>query len=91
MVVVSQYLFQTILQRNSNKNSLVPAQKQTWRPLEQNRGPGYESTQLFSPHFWQRGQKNMMEKRQPLQQMLLGQVVICLQETETISMSITRY
>jgi ABC-type enterochelin transport system permease subunit len=29
MVVVSQYLFQTILQRNSNKNSLVPAQKQT--------------------------------------------------------------
>jgi hypothetical protein len=33
----------------------------------------------------------MMEKRQPLQQMLLGKVVIHLQETETRSMSITLY
>jgi hypothetical protein len=32
-----------------------------------------------------------MEKRQPLQQMLLGNVVIGLQETETRSMSITLY
>jgi hypothetical protein len=31
----------------------------------------------------------MMEKRQLLQQMLLGKVVIRLQETETKSMSIT--
>jgi hypothetical protein len=30
-----------------------------------------------------------MENRQPLQQMLMGQVVICLQKTETRSMSIT--
>jgi hypothetical protein len=30
-----------------------------------------------------------MEKRQPLQQMLLGKVVIHLQETKTRSMSIT--
>jgi hypothetical protein len=30
-----------------------------------------------------------MEKRQPLQQMLLGKVFICLQETETRSMSVT--
>jgi hypothetical protein len=28
---------QTILQSNSNKNSMVLAQKQTWRPVEQNR------------------------------------------------------
>jgi hypothetical protein len=33
----------------------------------------------------------MMEKRQPLQQMLLGKVVTHLQETETRSMSITLY
>jgi hypothetical protein len=33
----------------------------------------------------------MMEKRQPLQQMFLGKVVIRLQETETRSMSITLY
>jgi hypothetical protein len=32
-----------------------------------------------------------MEKRQPLQQMLLGKVVICLQKTEIRSMSITLY
>jgi hypothetical protein len=31
----------------------------------------------------------MMEERQPLQQMLLGKVVIHLQETKTRSMSIT--
>jgi hypothetical protein len=33
----------------------------------------------------------MMEKRQPLQQILLGKVVTCLQETETRSMSFTLY
>jgi hypothetical protein len=35
--------------------------------------------------------KNMMEKKQSLPQMLLGKVVICLQKTETRSMSITLY
>jgi hypothetical protein len=34
-------------------------------------------------------QKYMMEKRQPLQQILLGKVVICLQKSETRSMPIT--
>jgi hypothetical protein len=33
----------------------------------------------------------LMEKNQPLQQMLLGKVVIHLQETKTRSMSITLY
>jgi hypothetical protein len=59
--------------------------------VEQNREPGYESTQLYPPHLWQRCQKYMMEKRQPLQQMLLGKEVNRLQETETRSMSITLY
>jgi hypothetical protein len=35
--------------------------------VEQNRGPGYESTELCPPYFWQRCQKHMMEKSQPLQ------------------------
>jgi hypothetical protein len=35
--------------------------------------------------------KNVVEKRQPLQQMLLGKVVICLQKTKTISMFVTLY
>jgi hypothetical protein len=30
---------------------MVLEQKQTSRPLEQNRGTGYESTQLYPPHF----------------------------------------
>jgi hypothetical protein len=43
---------QTILQSNNNKSSMVLAQKQTWRPVVQNRGPRYESTQLCLPYFW---------------------------------------
>jgi hypothetical protein len=35
--------------------------------------------------------QHMMNNRQPLQQMLLGKVVIYLQKTETRSMSITLY
>jgi hypothetical protein len=69
---------QTILQRNSNKKSMVLAQKQTWRPVEQNRGPRYESTQLYPLHFWKRDWKYTMEKRQPLQQKLLGKLVSSL-------------
>jgi hypothetical protein len=45
---------QTTLQSHSNKNSMVLAQKQIWRPVTQNRGPGYESTQPCTPYFWQR-------------------------------------
>jgi hypothetical protein len=30
------------------------------RPVEQNRWPGYESTQLCPPNFWQRYQKHTM-------------------------------
>jgi outer membrane biogenesis lipoprotein LolB len=37
---------QTILQSNNSKNSMVLAQKQTRKPVEQNRGPRYEDTQL---------------------------------------------
>jgi predicted transcriptional regulator len=43
--------FQTILKRNSSKKNMVLAQKQTLRPVEQNRRPGYESTQLCPPYF----------------------------------------
>jgi hypothetical protein len=81
---------QTILQSISNKN-MVLAEKQTWRPVEQNRGPKYESHIEYPHHFWQRCQNYTMEKRQPLKQMLLGKVVIRLQKTETRSISITLY
>jgi hypothetical protein len=39
--------------------------------------------------FWHRCQKHTMEKRQPLQQMLLGNLDTCLQKTETGSMFVT--
>jgi hypothetical protein len=80
---------QTILQNNSTCKEHGSCIKQTWTPVEQNRAPGYESTQLSPPYFWQRCQKYMMEKWYPFQQMLLGKVVICMQETETRSMFIT--
>jgi hypothetical protein len=35
--------FRLILQSHNNKNSMGLVQKQTWTPVEQNRGPGYES------------------------------------------------
>jgi hypothetical protein len=75
----------------AKKNSTILAQKQTLRPMEQNRGPGYESTQLCPPDFWQRCQKHTMEKRQLLQQMLLGKLDICLRKIETRSVPITLY
>jgi hypothetical protein len=53
-----------------------------------NRGPRSESMQLHPPNFWQR---SILEKRQPLQQILLGKVVIYLQKTEIRSMPITPY
>jgi hypothetical protein len=48
---------QTIFQSSSNKNSMVLAQKQVWRPVEQNKGLGCESTQLHPSYFWQEQQK----------------------------------
>jgi hypothetical protein len=46
----------------------------------------------YSHLIFDKGAKEyMMEKRQLLQQMLLGKVAICLQKTETTSMSITLY
>jgi hypothetical protein len=54
---------QTLLQSHSNKNSIVLAQKQTWRPMEQKWRPVYESTWLCSREFSQWCQKHTMEKR----------------------------
>jgi hypothetical protein len=50
----------------------------------------------MNPHnytqlIFDKGAKNIQWRKEPLQQMLLGKVVIHLQETETRSMSITLY
>jgi hypothetical protein len=38
------------------------AQKQKWRAVEHNRGPGHDSTQLCLPNFQQSCQKHMVRK-----------------------------
>jgi hypothetical protein len=78
--------FQTILQSYSNKNSTVLTQKQIWRPVEQNKSPGFESIELHPSDFWQR-QPNRIKKNTVFQQMLLGKLDICMQKTETRSIS----
>jgi hypothetical protein len=82
---------QTILQIHNNKNSMVLGWKQIWRPVEQNRVPGYESIQLCPLNFWKRCQKHMLNRRQSLQQMLLIKLDICLQKTESRFMFVTLY
>jgi hypothetical protein len=56
---------QIILQSHSNKNSMVLAQKQTWRPVAQNRGPTCKSTQLY-PTFFDKGAKNIQWRKNSL-------------------------
>ena len=46
--------FQIILQSYSNQNSMVLAQKQTLRSIEQNRGPRNKCTLIWSISLWQR-------------------------------------
>ena len=46
--------FQTILQSYSNQNSMVLAQKQTHRSMEQNREPRNKHMHLWSINLWQR-------------------------------------
>ena len=64
----------TILQSYSNQSSMVLAQKPTHRSMEQDRKPRNKSTHLWSNNLWQRRQEYSMEKRQSLQQMMLGKL-----------------
>jgi hypothetical protein len=52
---------QTILQNHSNKNSMILAQKETWRLMKHNRRPRNKSTHLLLPYFIQRCPKHAME------------------------------
>ena len=58
---------QAILQSYSHRDSMVLAQRQKYRSMEQNRKPRDKSTHLWIPYLWQRRQKYTMEKRQSLQ------------------------
>ena len=58
---------QTILQSYSHQDSMVLAQKQNYRPMEQDRKPRNKPRHLRVPYFWQRRQEYTMGQRQPLQ------------------------
>ena len=53
---------QTLLQSYSHQDSIVLAQRQKYRSMEQNRKPRDTSMYLWTPYHWQRGQKYTMEK-----------------------------
>ena len=55
------------LQSYSYQDSMVLAQKQKYRPMEQDRKPRNKSMHLWLLYFWQRRQKYTMGQRQPLQ------------------------
>ena len=58
---------QIILQSYSHQDSMVLAQNQKCRPMEQDRKPRNKPMHLWVPYFWQRRQDYVMGQRQPLQ------------------------
>ena len=54
---------QLILQSYSHQDSMVLAQKQKYRPMEQGRKPRNKPMHLWVPYFWQRRQEYTMEKK----------------------------
>ena len=57
---------QALLQSHSHQDSMVLAQRQKYKSMEQNRKPRDKSTHLWTPYLWQRRQEYTMEKRQSL-------------------------
>ena len=57
---------QSLLQSHSHQDSMVLAQRQKYRSMEQNRKPRDKSTHLWTPYLWQRRQEYIMEKRRSL-------------------------
>ena len=55
------------LMSNSHQDSIVLAQKQKYRPMEQDRKLRNKPVYLWVPYFWQRRQGYTMGQRQPLQ------------------------
>ena len=54
---------QIILQSYSHQGSVVLAQKQKYRPMEQGRKPRNKPMHLWVPYFWQRRQEYTMGQR----------------------------
>ena len=63
---------QIVLRSYSHQDNMELAQRQKYRPMEQDRKLRNKSMHLKVPYFWQRRQEYTMGQRQPLQQMVLG-------------------
>ena len=57
---------QTLLQSHSHQDSMVLAQRQKYRSMDQNRKPRDKPMYLWTPYILQRRQGHTMEKRQSL-------------------------
>ena len=57
---------QSLLQSHSHQDSMVLAQRQKYRSVEQNRKPRDKSIHLWTPYLWQWRQEYTMEKKQSL-------------------------
>ena len=58
---------QVTLQSYSHQDSMVPAQKQKYTPMEWERKSRNKPMHLWVSHFWQRRQEYTMGQRHPLQ------------------------
>ena len=56
-----------ILQSYSHQDSVILAQTQKYRPMEQDREPRNKPMHLCIPYFWQRRQEHTIGQSQPLQ------------------------
>ena len=57
---------QALIQSHSHQDSMVPAQRQKYISMEQNRKPRDKPMYQWTPYLWQRRQEYTMEKRQSL-------------------------
>ena len=57
---------QNILQSYSHQDSMLLAQRQKYKSMEQNRRPRDKSMHLWTPYLRQRRQEYTMEKKQSL-------------------------
>ena len=72
-----------MLQSCSHQDSMALTQKLTQRSMEQNRKPRNGHTTIWSTNLQQSRKKYLVEKRQSLQQMLLGKLDSNMQKNET--------
>ena len=63
-----------ILQSYNHQDSRALVWKQKYRPMEQDRKPRDKPMHLWAPYLWQRRQEYTMQKRQPLQQVVMGKL-----------------